>query len=187
MSLDGMRVVVIGESSGIGFAVAELACEVGAEVVVASSGRATVDAAVLRLPGTAGRIVDLRDEAGVAGFFKELGGFDHLAITAGDWSGAMFARTAEIDLAQAREGLTIRSRSPANHRRCTTGQPRAPRGACPRSPTQARAEHPGRLGRHGGAEIRRGSGASRQNLARRLDKPAPSLRILSARPPAIAA
>jgi len=33
MSLDGKRVVVIGESSGIGFAVAELAREVGAEVV----------------------------------------------------------------------------------------------------------------------------------------------------------
>ncbi len=108
MSLDGKRVVVIGGGSGIGFAVAELARELGAEVVIASSRAATVDAARKRLAGSTGRIVDLRDEAGIAGFFHELGAFDHLAITAGDWSGAMFAPTAEIDLAQARDGLTVR-------------------------------------------------------------------------------
>ena len=108
MSLDGQRVVVIGGGSGIGFAVAELAREAGAEVVIASSRAATVDAAVERLSGATGRAVDLRDEAGIATFFKALGPFDHLAITAGDWGGAMFAPTAEIDLAQAQEGLTVR-------------------------------------------------------------------------------
>ncbi len=108
LSLIGKRVVVIGGGSGIGFAVAELAREVGAEVVIASSRPATINAAVERLPGATGRIVDLRDEASVAGFFKELGGFDHLAITAGDWGGAMFAPTAAIDLAQAQKGLTVR-------------------------------------------------------------------------------
>ncbi len=108
LSLGGNRVVVIGGGSGIGFAVAELAREAGAEIVIASSRAVTVDAAVERLSGSTGRVVDLRDEAGVAGFFKDLGGFDHLAITAGDWGGAMFAPTAEIDLAQAREGLTVR-------------------------------------------------------------------------------
>lgn len=108
MSLDGKRVVIIGGGSGIGFAVAELACGSGAEVVVASSRAATVDAAVARLSRSTGRIVDLREEAGIADFFQELGAFDHLAITAGDWGGVMFAPTAEIDLAQAREGLTVR-------------------------------------------------------------------------------
>jgi len=108
LSLGGKRVVIIGGGSGIGFAVAELARELGAEVVIASSRAATVDAAVGRLGGSTGRIVDLRDEAGIAGFFRELGAFDHLAITAGDWGGAIFAPTAEIDLAQAREGLTVR-------------------------------------------------------------------------------
>ena len=108
MSLDDKRVVVIGGGSGIGFAVAELARGLGAEVVIASSRAATVEAAVKRLTGATGRIVDLRDEAGVAAFFQELGAFDHLAITAGDWGGAMFAPTAEIDLAQARDGLTVR-------------------------------------------------------------------------------
>lgn len=108
MSLDGRRVVVIGGGSGIGFAVAELACTLGAEVVIASSRAATINAAAERLPGATGGIVDLRDETGVADFFKDLGGFDHLAVTAGDWGGAMFVPTAEIDLTQARESLTVR-------------------------------------------------------------------------------
>ncbi len=109
MSLDGRRVVVIGGASGIGFAVAEQACGLGAEIVVASSREASVDAAVERLPGASGGIVDLRDEQSVARFFGTLGPFDHLAITAGDWGGgAMFVSTAEIDLAQAREALEVR-------------------------------------------------------------------------------
>ena len=61
MSLDGTRVIVIGGASGIGFAVAALARELGAEVVIASSQTANVDAAVARLPGATGRTVDLRD------------------------------------------------------------------------------------------------------------------------------
>jgi NAD(P)-dependent dehydrogenase (short-subunit alcohol dehydrogenase family) len=108
MSLDGKRVVVIGGASGIGFAVAELARAQGAAVVIGSSTAAKVNAAVERLPGATGRTVDLRDEASVAGFFEELGAFDHLAITAGDWSGSMFTSTRELDLAQARELLTVR-------------------------------------------------------------------------------
>jgi NAD(P)-dependent dehydrogenase (short-subunit alcohol dehydrogenase family) len=108
MSLDGKRVVVIGGASGIGFAVAELARAQGAAVVIGSSTAAKVNAAVERLPGATGRTVDLRDEASVAGFFEELGAFDHLAITAGDWSGSMFTSTRELDLTQARELLTVR-------------------------------------------------------------------------------
>ena len=108
LSLDGNRVVVIGGGSGIGFAVAELAREVGAEVVIASSRPASVNAAVGRLVGSTGRVVDLRDEAGIAGFFEDLGAFDHLAITAGDWGGAMFAPTRDIELDQARDGFAVR-------------------------------------------------------------------------------
>jgi len=40
MSLDGKRVIVIGGSSGIGFAVAALSRELGAAVVIASSNAA---------------------------------------------------------------------------------------------------------------------------------------------------
>ncbi|MGF6306770.1 NAD(P)-dependent dehydrogenase (short-subunit alcohol dehydrogenase family) [Bradyrhizobium sp. i1.8.4] len=108
MSLDGKRVIAIGGSSGIGFAVATLARERGAGVVIASSKAANVDAAVARLPGSAGSIVDLRDEASVSRFFDQVGSFDHLAITAGDWDLPVFAATRDLDLAAAREGLALR-------------------------------------------------------------------------------
>jgi NAD(P)-dependent dehydrogenase (short-subunit alcohol dehydrogenase family) len=70
MSLAGKRVIVIGGSSGIGFAVAALSRELGAEVVIASSNAANVNAAVERLPGITGSTVDLRDEASVARCFE---------------------------------------------------------------------------------------------------------------------
>jgi len=108
MSLDGKRVVVIGGASGIGFAIAALSREMGAEVVIASRNVARVAAAVDRLPGSTGRTVDLRDETSVSGFFESIGAFDHLAITAGDWGGTRFVATQDLDLAAARDGLEIR-------------------------------------------------------------------------------
>ena len=72
MSLNGKRVVVIGGASGIGFAVAELAQELGARVVIGSSGEAKVAAAAARVPGATGRAVDLRDEASVAGLLRHI-------------------------------------------------------------------------------------------------------------------
>lgn len=107
MSLAGKRVIAIGGSSGIGFAVAALAQERGAEVVIASSKAGNVDAAVARLPGSSGRTVDVRDEASVSRFFEEVGSFDHLAITAGDWNVPRFA-TRDLDLAAARDGMAVR-------------------------------------------------------------------------------
>lgn len=125
MLLEAKRVVVIGGGSGIGFAVAELGHALGAEIVIASSRAATVDAATGRLTGSTGRVVDLRDEAMIAGFFSDLGAFDHLAITAGDWGGAMFTPTCDIDLDQARDGLVVRfwgARAAAKHN-CRTIAP----------------------------------------------------------------
>ena len=108
MSLSGKRVVVIGGASGIGFAVAALARELGAQVVIASSNVANVEAAVGRLSGTTGTTVDLRDETNVVRLFDNLGAFDHLAITAGDWGGPMFVATRDLDLAAARDGFAVR-------------------------------------------------------------------------------
>ncbi len=86
--LENKRVVVIGGSSGIGFAVAEAAKAAGARVVVASSTPAKVDAALARLgTGAEGATVDTGDEASVERFFANTGPFDHLVYTAGDWEG----------------------------------------------------------------------------------------------------
>ena len=108
MSLEGKRIVVIGGASGIGFAVAALARQLGAEVVIASSNAANVEAAVERLSGTTGKTVDLRDEANISRCFETLGAFDHLAITAGDWGGPMFVATRDLDLDAARDGFAVR-------------------------------------------------------------------------------
>ena len=107
MSLDGKRVIVIGGASGIGFAVAALSREIGAEVVIASRNAANVAAAVEGLPGATGGAVDLRDEASVSGFFERLGAFDHLAITAGDWGGTRFVATKDLDLAASKSASGV--------------------------------------------------------------------------------
>src|SRR5258708_39450403 len=86
MSLRTKRVVVIGGTSGIGFAVAEMALGEHAKVIVASSNQANVDSAVKRLAeGASGVALDVTDEAAVADVFAKLGKFDHLVFTAGTW------------------------------------------------------------------------------------------------------
>lgn len=108
MSLAGKRVVVIGGTAGIGFAIAMLAREIGADVVVASSHQANIDAALARLDGVTGSAMDLRDESSISRFFDTLGAFDHLAITAGDWDIPIFAPTRDINLMAARDSFTVR-------------------------------------------------------------------------------
>jgi NAD(P)-dependent dehydrogenase (short-subunit alcohol dehydrogenase family) len=109
-SLRDRRVVIIGGSSGIGFAVAQLALDDGAQVVLGSSGADHVTAAVGRLgSGASGSVVDVKNEASVAAFFERTGPFDHLVYTAGDWSptrggGAI----AKLDLAGANATFTVR-------------------------------------------------------------------------------
>lgn len=107
-SFVGKRIVVIGGASGIGFAVAELVRELGAQVVIASRNSARVDAAVGQLPGATGQTVDLQDEASVSQLFEDIGEFDHLAITANDWGTSASAATPDIDLAAARDSFEVR-------------------------------------------------------------------------------
>lgn len=79
------RVVILGGTSGIGFATAEAAAREGAKLVVVSSKKEKVDRAVSRLPeGTEGYAVDLTNEEQVRTFFSNIGEFDHLVFTAGD-------------------------------------------------------------------------------------------------------
>lgn len=96
--LQGKRVVVIGGSSGIGFAVAEASVEYGANVVIASSQQSRVDDAVNKLKTSypeaevSGVKVDLKSddvEAQLVALFdhateKTKYQIDHVAFTAGD-------------------------------------------------------------------------------------------------------
>jgi NAD(P)-dependent dehydrogenase (short-subunit alcohol dehydrogenase family) len=86
--LAGKRIVLIGGTSGIGFAVAKAAKEAGANVFVASSQQTKVDAAIARLgSGAEGAVVDAGSEEDVERFFGKVGPFDHLVFTAGQWDG----------------------------------------------------------------------------------------------------
>jgi NAD(P)-dependent dehydrogenase (short-subunit alcohol dehydrogenase family) len=110
MSLDGQSVVVIGGSSGIGFAVAQGALADGASVVIGSSNPQNVEAAVGRLgPGASGHAVDVKTESDVAAFFERLGAVDHLVFTAGDWGAARTPRAlVETDFDQAGALFAVR-------------------------------------------------------------------------------
>jgi NAD(P)-dependent dehydrogenase (short-subunit alcohol dehydrogenase family) len=107
-SLQAKKIVVIGGTSGIGLAVAEAALRGGAAVVVASSAAANVEAAVERLgDGASGSVLDVKSEDDLRRFFGEIGPFDHLAYTAGDWS-AGGGRLADLDLTAAASGFAAR-------------------------------------------------------------------------------
>lgn len=109
-TLRNQRVLVIGGTSGIGYAIAHGALAEGADVVVGSSSAARVADAVARLGGTTtGAVVDVRDEASVAGFFDQVGAFDHLAFTAGDWGPNRGGGTLDrMDLAGANPTFQVR-------------------------------------------------------------------------------
>jgi len=109
MILRAKRAVVVGGTSGIGFAVAEAALREHAEVVVVSSKPENVDIAIKRLAGAAkGFAVDVRKDDDVAMFFERLGSIDHLVFTAGDWGAMTGGSLAELDLVRAGEVFAVR-------------------------------------------------------------------------------
>ena len=108
MTLEDRRVLVVGGSSGIGFAVARAALEAGAKVTIASSRAERVRDAVGRLGGGEGVQLDVTDEAAVQAFFEGSGGFDHIAFTAADWAQVDHTRFADLDLAAAETLFRVR-------------------------------------------------------------------------------
>jgi NAD(P)-dependent dehydrogenase (short-subunit alcohol dehydrogenase family) len=105
--LDGKRVIVLGGSSGIGYAVAEQAVAEGASVLIGSSHAGRVQSAASALGGNAqGQAVDLSDEHAIQAFFDTAGEFDHLVYTAGDT--LRLAELSTVDLSTARTAFDIR-------------------------------------------------------------------------------
>jgi NAD(P)-dependent dehydrogenase (short-subunit alcohol dehydrogenase family) len=107
VTLKGKRVLVLGGTSGIGLAVAEATRNEGSIVVVASSQRKRVDAALALLGEQAeGYVADLSDESAVEGLFGKVGSFDHMVYTAGDsaWQRAL----KETKLEEAKRFFDVR-------------------------------------------------------------------------------
>jgi NAD(P)-dependent dehydrogenase (short-subunit alcohol dehydrogenase family) len=108
VNLNGKRVLVIGGSSGIGFAVARAVLAEKGEVVVASSSADRVGTALERLPGATGATFSVTDENAVAEFFAASGKFDHIAFTAADWGQVDHVDFAGTQLAEAQNLFSVR-------------------------------------------------------------------------------
>src|ERR1700730_5544631 len=107
MTLNGQRIVVLGGSSGIGLATAQAAAREGARVVIASSRKDRIEAALVALPtGSEGHVLDLADGDATRALFARLGSFDHLVFTAGET--LQLGSLATTDLEAARRFFTLR-------------------------------------------------------------------------------
>ncbi len=107
MTLNGKRIVLLGGSSGIGLATAQAAGRDGADLVIASSRQASLDAALATLPaGAQGHVLDLTKEDQIRAFFAEVGAFDHLVYTAGE--NLELGPIAQTDIAAAQRFWAIR-------------------------------------------------------------------------------
>src|ERR1700739_1588195 len=84
-SIADQHVVVLGGTSGFGFATAKAAIAEGARVTIASRSAERVREALVRLGnGARGECVELTQKRMLERFFARLGPFDHLAVTVGD-------------------------------------------------------------------------------------------------------
>ena len=107
MTLNGKRIVVLGGTSGMGFATAEMAARESAAIVIASSRRENVDRTVARLPkGTEGYTIDLSNEEHVRDLFNHSGAFDHLVFMTGDR--LQMSELSETNVEQARHFFDLR-------------------------------------------------------------------------------
>lgn len=79
-TLKGSRIVIIGGSSGIGFATAEQAIEQGAHVIIAgrSKEKLMVAQEVINNKHLQTFVLDNQDTNQLQDFFKKVGNFDHL-------------------------------------------------------------------------------------------------------------
>jgi NAD(P)-dependent dehydrogenase (short-subunit alcohol dehydrogenase family) len=78
--LSGKKVVVVGGTSGIGLATAELAKKQGAEVIVASRNSDKVKTAAAKV-GAKGIVADVTNDQSVIDLFRAVGPVDHVVVS----------------------------------------------------------------------------------------------------------
>ena len=97
MLLKGKKVVVVGGSSGIGLATAEMAVSEGAEVIVASRNAERLDAAAKKIGATA-ISADVTSDQSVSELFRRCGAVDHVVVTAAQLKTGPFKSVAMEDV-----------------------------------------------------------------------------------------
>lgn len=103
MLLAGKKVVVVGGSSGIGLATAEMAKAQGAEVIVASRSADKVKAAAAKVGGT-GIVCDVTNDDSVVNLFKTTGAVDHVVVSAAQLKSGPFKTVSMEDARSTLEG-----------------------------------------------------------------------------------
>jgi NAD(P)-dependent dehydrogenase (short-subunit alcohol dehydrogenase family) len=103
MQLAGKKVVVVGGSSGIGLATAELAKREGADVIVASRNPDRLKAAADKISATAIQ-TDVTNDESVRALFAQCGAVDHVVVTAAQLKSGPFKSVSMEDVRATMEG-----------------------------------------------------------------------------------
>ncbi len=103
MPLKNKKIVIIGGSSGIGLAVAKAALKKGADVVIAGRSEEKLAKAKADLNENVHTYtIDMLQEESIIDFFKKVGPFDHLQLTAAE---VQFGDMDALSIADARHSF----------------------------------------------------------------------------------
>jgi len=103
MQLVGKKVVVVGGSSGIGLATAELAHSEGADVIIAARNEQRLEAVASKLKLSA-VTADVTSDESIANLFKRCGPVDHVVVTAAQLRSGPVKTVAMDDVRATMEG-----------------------------------------------------------------------------------